>query len=290
MTEKLVALSGELAALVREARPSIVQVRARHGGPSTGVVWSADGAVVTTEHAVERDEGIEVTLADGTTVKATVTGRDPRTDVAVLAADATGLAVPAWAALDGVEVGNLGLVLARPGRTVRATLGIVSALGEEWHPPRGGRIDNYVETDAEMGPGFSGGLFVDAGGRALGMMSSALYRGRSIAIPTSTLKRVVASLLEHGEVQRGYLGIGVHPVRLKSRQALVIVSVQEGSPADRAGLFVGDVLLAFDGKETTHVMELFELLDDQRVGKTLTARILRGGEQRDLSVTVGTRA
>jgi serine protease DegQ len=289
-------LSNNLAAVVEGHTTGVVRVEARRRTPATGAVW-ADGVIVTTSHAVEREEGIEIAGPDGTSAPAEFVGRDHATDIAVLKTQATGLKPPTWSDLDGMRVGNLVLAVARPGRTVRASLGIVSALGGDWRTDAGGKIDRYLQTDLDLFPGFSGSLLSDVTGRVLGINTSALLRRHSLAVPTSTLKRVVESLLTRGRVQRGYLGIVSYPVRLPAAiekavgqsTGLLVAQVQADSPAEKSGLVLGDVLVAFQGKPVTHVGELFELLDEDRIGAEATARIVRGGEARDLKITVGAR-
>jgi S1-C subfamily serine protease len=266
--------------------------------PSSGVVWSAEGVIVTAHHAVERDEGIEVGLADGRSAAASLVGRDPTTDVAVLRAEASGLAAPAWGDPGAVRVGNLVLALSRPGRSVRANLGIVSVRGDSWRTPAGGRVDSYLQTDVARHPGFSGGLLLGVDGQGLGLNTSGLLRGLSLAVPAPTLARVVESILAHGRVRRGYLGLGTYAVRLPSglekqlgqASALMIVSVEPDSPAARAGLHMGDVLVSFDGHPVRHPLDLPPLLDGERIGAEVAARILRAGDARDVRITIGARA
>jgi len=294
----LVSLSNGLAGIVEVAGPSVVRVDARRRWPGSGIVWASDGIIITTDHLMEREDRIEVGLADGRTVPATLAGRDPTTDVAVLRAQATGLVVPAWADPDGLRVGNLVVALARPGRTVRARLGIVSALGETWRTPAGGEIDRYLQVDTRLAPGFSGGPLVDAGGKVRGLATSGLLRGMSLAIPLPTLRRVVGTLLAHGRVRRGYLGIAAHPVRLPGglRQqigqdrGLLVVSIEPDSPAERGGVLQGDVILTVDGQTTSRPDDLMAALGTDRVGATALLRLVRGGQVQELRVIIGERA
>jgi S1-C subfamily serine protease len=291
-------LSNALAAIVRAAGGHVVRVEARHRMPSSGIVWSAEGVVVTAEHTVEKDEDVTLGLPDGRSVPATLVGRDPGTDIAVLRAEASDLAVPDWAAVEELQVGHLVLSLMRPGRTARASLGVVTALGdEEWRAPGGGRLDRYLQVDIGLQWGFSGSLLVDARGRAVGLGTSGLLRRHAMVVPAATLRRVVESLLTHGRVRRGFLGIGAHPVRLPPdlaaregmRLGLILIAVEPGSAADQGGLRLGDVLLSFDGQPLEDPGQLHFLLHEDRVGTEVTVRILRGGEARDLRVTVGSR-
>src|SRR5512135_2670972 len=187
-------LSQNLAATVESAGAGIVRVEARSRVPASGIVWSADGVIVTAHHVVEEEETIPIGLADGRTVNAKLAGRDPTTDVAVLRAEATGLTPRGWADLSAVKVGHLVLALGRPGKSVMATLGVVSALGEAWRTPAGGQLDRYLQTDVVMYPGFSGGPLVDAGGQFIGLNTSALLRGMSMAVPATSLRKIVETL------------------------------------------------------------------------------------------------
>jgi S1-C subfamily serine protease len=297
MTQVLQDLSDALAATVEATGPSIVRVEARRRMPATGVVWSADGLIVTAHHVVERGSKISVGLPDGQAVAATLVGRDPTTDLAVLRVEAADLAPPTWAEPDALRVGHLVLALGRPGRTVQATLGVVSALGGSWRTRVGGQIDRYLRTDVVMYPGFSGGPLVNAPGRVVGVNTSALLRGTSLALPTTTVRRVVEDLVAHGGVRRGYLGVGTQPARLPKPLAgqlgqetgLLLVSVEPGSPAEKDGLFMGDTIVAFDGQPTRHHDDLLALLSGDRVGATVPIRIVRGGQVQELQVVVGER-
>lgn len=296
MSDVLLNLSNALAETVATAGRGIVCVEARRRLPATGIVWSADGVIVTAHHVVERDDNIHIGLPNGERVAAALVGRDPSSDVAVLRTDSTGLTALKSAAQDALRVGHLVLALGRPGKDVLATHGIVSALGDPW---RSGatEVDRYLQTDVVMYPGFSGGALVSVTGELLGMNTSAM-RDTSLAIPTTTLARVVDTLLKHGKVRQGYLGIGAQPVKLPSalrdqlgqETGLLIASVEADSPADRAGLLLGDTLVGLDGKTVRHMDDLAGLLSGDRVGKAFTAKIVRGGQIQELDITVGERS
>ncbi|MCH8339159.1 MAG: PDZ domain-containing protein, partial [Chloroflexi bacterium] len=202
----------------------------------------------------------------------------------------------ASAGLDDLSVGHLVLALGRPGRTVQATLGITSALGTSWRTAAGGSIDRYLQTDVVMYPGFSGGPLVDAKGKVLGLNTSAL-RGVSLTIPSLTVDRVVESILSHGRVQRGYLGVGVQPVNLPEALAeelgqetgLILISVEPDTPAEAGGLTLGDTLLSVHGEPVRRLDDLLSMLSADLVGEEVVVRILRGGDVRELKVTVGER-
>jgi S1-C subfamily serine protease len=298
VSELLVNVSDALAGIVGSTGQSVVQVEARRRLPASGVVWSPDGVIVTAHHVVQRDDQVGVGLPNGKTVAATLVGRDPTTDLAVLRAGATGLVAPEWGASDELRVGHLVLALGRPGRTVQATLGIISALGEGWRTPGGGQADRYLQTDVVMYPGFSGGPLVDASGRVLGLNTSALLRGISLTLPTPTVRRVVETLLSNGRMRRGYLGVGAQGVRLPASLAetlgqetgLLLVSVKPESPADRAGLLLGDTIVGLDNQPVRHMDDLSALLTGDRVGVAVPMRIVRSGQIQELEVVIDERA
>lgn len=294
MTVTMKELSDTLAGLVEAAGPHIVRVEARRRLPATGVVYSVDGLIVTSNHVVERDDDIQIGLADGSTQPATLVGRDPHSDVALLRVHAGGLDAATWEEPDQLRVGHFVVALGRPGQTVQATLGIVSALGTAWRTPSGGQIERYLQTDVAMYPGFSGGPLLTASGSFAGINSSALLRGISLTIPAPTLSRVVETLQTHGRMPRGYLGIGIQPVRLSDalRQqtgqetGLMVMSVEADSPAAAAGLLQGDILVGLDDKPVRQVDDLQSQLTGERVGKPTPLRVIRTGEVRELTVTL----
>lgn len=289
--------SAELSALVARAAKSVVSVDARRRGLASGLVWS-DGVVVTTSHAIERDEGLRVGLPSGEVVDATLKGRDPTTDLAVLTIAGRGAVVDAWRDLATLAVGELVVAVARPGRTPASTIGVLGHVADAWRTHGGGRVDRWIEGALELPGGFSGGVLTGADGRAIGLVTTGLVRGRSLAIPGSTITRVVSAVLARGQVQRGFLGLGSQPVRLPpaleakagQRSALIVMSVQPEGPAERAGVMIGDVVVALDGHATTDVGALVGLLDEDRIGKTAKLSLLRAGEPRELDVLVGSRS
>jgi len=290
-------ISNDLAAAVESASPVVVRVDARRRFPASGIVWSGDGVIVASHHTVRRDEGIIVGLADGRTLAASLVGRDPSTDLAVLRVQAGDLTPPRWADGATLRVGQLVLALGRPDDTLQASLGLLSALEDGWRTPAGGYVDRYIMSDLVMYPGFSGGPLLSAAGEVIGLNTSALLRGASLTVPAATLRRVVEALLAHGRVRRGFLGIGSQPVRLPDALAaalgqetgLLLVSVEPGSPADQAGLLLGDTLVALGDQRIRHMDDLQAALSADRVGQTVTARILRGGEVQERPVTIGER-
>jgi S1-C subfamily serine protease len=199
-----------------------------------------------------------------------------------------------------LKVGHLVVAVARPGEIgLSATMGAVSALGGAWRTWSGGRIDAFIRPDLTLYPGFSGGPLVDGSGRVVGLTTSGLSRSMPLAIPASTVSRVVEQLLTKGRVARGYLGLGMQPVRLpdslvsslslSSHKGLIVVSVESGGPAEKAGVLVGDVLIALGDAGLSDARDVQNLLDPDSVGKPITARLVRGGTLQEISVTVGER-
>ena len=297
MSEILSRLSDDLSETVNVAGKSVVRVEGRRRLPASGIVWSADGVVVTAHHILERDDNLKLGLPDGETVAAELAGRDPTTDIAVLRAQGAKLAPPGWTEPDDVRVGNLVLAVGRPGRTAQATLGIVSALGKSWRTSAGGQVDRYMQSDVAMYPGFSGGPLVDSSGHVIGLNTSALLRGLNVVLPVPTLRNVVDTLLAHGRVRRGYLGVSAQVARLpealepkqEQETGLLVVSVEPESPSDRGGMLMGDTILSLDGKRVRHLDDLLAHLSVDLVGATVPVQIVRGGKIQELKVTVSER-
>lgn len=305
-------LSDAMAQAVETVGASLVQVNARRRLPATGIVWSADGVIITSNHVVERDDNITVTTADGTSHDAELIGRDPQNDLAVLKVDAS-LTPANWGENEALKVGNLVLALGRPSEQVQATLGVVSALvsspvqGERQERrrrrKRGGRrmwrvlVDGYIQTDVVMYPGFSGGALIAGDGVVHGLNTSGFGRGVSVTVPVSTIRNTVNTLRQHGKMKQGYLGVGVQPARIPDNIAndldqetgLLVVSVETDSPAAKSGLLVGDILVSLDDESVEQLDELLSLLAGGRVGQDVTVQIVRGGNLQDVSVTIGER-
>jgi S1-C subfamily serine protease len=294
----LTALSNDLAAAVDTVGRSVVAVHARRRIPASGVVWQP-GVVVATHHTIQRDDDITVGLHDGSTVEATLAGRDPSTDLAVLRLAGTSSAQAAAVSPDTPRVGQLVLALGRPGASVTASLGIVSALGGEWRTWQGGTIDRFVRLDVAVYDGFSGGPLVDAAGRVVGVNTSGLARATALTVPAATVSRVAAQLLSRGYIARGWLGIATQPVRLpaalqqslgtEATIGLVVVNVEPDSPADRGGVLIGDILLAVDDRPVSDPGDVMAALGGDRIGQAIALRVARGGRDERLTVTVGER-
>ena len=297
MSKVVQQLSDGLADTVKAAGASLVRVEARRRLPATGIVWSADGLIVTANHIVRRDDKIRLGLPDESTVSAELVGRDPTTDIALLRAKTDGLTPLVQANIDEAAVGHLVLALGRPGRTVQATLGIISALGDQWRTPQGGELSRYLQTDVVMYPGFSGGALVTVGGELLGLNSSTIMNGLSLAVPGASLSRIVDTLATHGRVRRGYLGVSTQQVALPQnlreqmdqKSGLLIVNVEQDSPADKSGLLIGDIIVEFAEKKIQDHQQLVALLSGDRVGNNSPMHVIRGGEATKVKVTIGER-
>ena len=295
--DPLAALSGGLADLTEAGARHVVRVEGRRRGPSSGLAWAADGVVVTAHHALERDEEVAVGLPDGTTTAAEIVGRDPSTDLAVLRLPGGGLTPVTWAEDPAPRTGQLVLAVSRPGRSPRASLGLVARSAGEYRALRGGRIDRYLETSLDLHPGLSGALSLGPDGAALGLVTTGLVRAAAMIVPPATLRRIVKSLLAHGEIRRGYLGIATHPVALPPEArtqtgeelALLVARVEPDSPAARAGILLGDAILSVGEERLQDPGELWALLAEDRIGEAVTLRVLRGGAPREVQVTVGVR-
>jgi len=285
-------LSDDIASLVEKASKSVVRVDARRGRAGTGIVWDS-GLVLTANHVVEQEDDIQV-VADDKSTKATLVGRDPATDLALLKVD--GLSAPAMprAKVDDLRPGQIVLAIGRPG-SLKATFGTISSVSSSWRGWRGSEIEHLIQTNAPLYPGFSGGPLVDVDGRAVGMNSWVFGRGDGRAVAMDVAERVVASLKADGRIRRPYLGIGTQEVPLpeavkaKAKQdtGLLIVAVEPQSPADKAGLMQGDTLVALNGTTTNNLEDLYTGLRQAKVGATQTVRVIRAGELKELQVTVG---
>lgn len=294
----LETLSGELASAVDRIGDSVVRVDARRGNSSSGIVWSADGHILTADHAIEREENIQVHLGDGRSMQARLVARDPGSDLALIKVEATDLTPAEHAPEDSARIGSLVLAVGRPGPAgTMATLGIVSAAGGSWRTARGSQLERYVRTDATLYPGFSGGPLVDAAGRVVGVNSWTLSQGAGLAIPVS-VAATLAQALSQGGVKRAFLGVGTQVVPLPQQvrhqvggqeTGLIVLSLVSGGAAETGGLIIGDVLVALEGHGLSDAEDLQSQLTPDRVGRPAQLRIVRGGELRDLTVTLGTR-
>jgi serine protease DegQ len=295
--DALSALSDGMADAVEKISPAVVRVNGRRRRSGSGVVYAPE-MVLTASHVLEREEDLSVVDHGGKTLLARFVGRDPSTDLAVLRVE--GLDVePAKAAEGGARIGQLALAVGRSGRSdgPRASLGVVSSAGGPLRTWRGGRLERYVQTDATPYPGISGGALANARGNVLGVLTTGLSRGATLAIPADLAWRVAGTLSERGSPTRGYLGILSQPVRLPDAQGagltqrggLLVVGVEESSPAGQGGMMIGDIVATLDGQPVEDTEDLLVLLAGERVGRTVPVKVIRGGEPKTLEVTVGER-
>lgn len=293
--EILRALSDGMADAVEKAGRFVVRVNSRRRRGASGLVYGA-GTVLMADHSLQREEGITVEKGDGHKLPARILGRDPASDLALL--EVEGLEGDAATPAEEVaRVGQISLAVGRPGREgLRASFGVVSAVGGPLRTGRGTMMERYVQTDATPYPGFGGGPLIDVHGNVLGIITAGMMRGITLAVPADVAWQVAETLKSQGHVKRGYLGILSQPVRLPAAQqaegrsrGLLIVGVEEDSPAGRGGMLMGDILVGIEGESVEDTDELQALLTGERVGKEVGVEVIRGGEARTVRLTVGQR-
>jgi S1-C subfamily serine protease len=297
-TELLTTFSDSLADAVARVAPAVVQIHGRRR-PASGLVYSS-GVVLTMAGALGREDRLHVRRHDGQTLDAELVGWDPTTSLAVLRVQ--GLDTPAANVATAVpRVGHVALGIARSwSNAVTASAGIISVIGGPLPTGRRRAIDQVLRTNAPMHEGFAGGAFINTSGELLGVATAAAIRGLGVVIPAAIAWKTAATLLEHGQSKRGYLGIAGQPVRLPENQrpeatsgaspeALLVVGVTPGSPAVAAGVLVGDILLELDGHRLASPEDLLDLLVGDRVGREARLTIARGGTTKELRVTIGER-
>jgi S1-C subfamily serine protease len=294
-TNSLLALSHSLSGLVASVANGVIGVLSHGRLVASGFAWTADAAI-TASDALEADDEISLLLADGRTLAATLTGRDPSTDVAVISVpNGTLLPLPSSAAA-GVRVGGLVLAIGRGKEGVTANLGVVSTAGGPWQSLRGGSIDSLVRLDMRLEPRREGALVIDAEGASVGMAVLG-PRGRPLVIPMATIARIAPRLLTDGRIRRGYLGLGLQSLRLDealaqthalpSRRAIMVVSLDPNGPARAAGVHVGDIIISLDGEAVPGVRSLFARLTPESVGRDAELRMVRAGQIATTKVTIG---
>jgi S1-C subfamily serine protease len=291
----LASISNQMADAVATVSASVVQVQGRRR-PASGVVFASD-VVVTTARALGREDGLRVRTPDGRTIDAELAGWDPATRLAVLRAP--GLDVPAAAGADvPPRVGHLAFAVARSwSNSVTASFGTVAVIGGPLPIGGGHAISEIIRTTAPMHDGFAGGAFGDTSGRIIGIATAAEIRGLGVVIPVSIAWKSATDVLEHGQPKRAYLGLAGQPVPLPRQQrgldgpehAVLVVGVSADSPAEAAGILVGDLVLDFGSQPIRSPEDLLEALTSDRVGKAVLMKILRGGQPHEVTVTVGER-
>jgi S1-C subfamily serine protease len=294
-TSLLSSYSDAIADAVAAIAPSVVQVRGRRR-PVSGLVYD-DEAIITNARALGREDHLQVRVHDGRTIDAELAGWDPSTGLAFLRAPGLGVAAAVRSAA-APRVGQIALAVARSwSNAVTASAGIIAVIGGPLRTGRHRSIEQVIRTTVPMHEGFAGGPVIDAGGQVIGISTAAAIRGFEVAIPASIAWGTAAEVLKRGQPVRGFLGIAGQTVQLAEQrrggtdqeQALLIVGVTAGSPADAAGVLVGDILLRFDGHAIQSAEDLLNLLVGDRVGRAVPATLLRGGAPLEVALTVGTR-
>ena len=289
----LAELSARLSAAVAQVGEHVVAIHARRRIPSSGVIWR-DGVIVSASHTVRRDGDVRVRLSNGDDIQARVAGRDAATDLVVLrATDLKAQSVPR-ADVSAATVGSLVLAVGRPGRNVTASFGIVSADIEGWRGGLGARLDHLLRLDLAVYDGFSGGPLIAASGGIIGINNSAFARGGAATLPASIVDSVVDELLTRGHIRRPFIGVGVHPVALGStlvernklthNVGLVVISIADSQPADVAGILLGDVLVAVEGRYLEQPSDLVDALSSVPDGGSIRVTALRGGVAQEIIV------
>lgn len=285
MTEPspLVLLSSALSETIARAAPAIVSVHS-HRLRASGFVWKT-GLIVTADEALADEGGVEIQFADGSRRAATTAGRDHTTDIALLRFD--GDAAPVTFSTEVPALGSLAVVVAADRGTPTARLGMVALSGPAWRSLRGGEIDARIELDVRLRHSQQGGLVLNAAGAPFGM--AALGPRRVLTIPAATIARVATQLESSGRIARGYLGVGLQPVRLDDGTGAMVMNVDKAGPAATAGIRQGDVIVAVNGETLSGVRALSRGLGPQSVGSVVELTVHRGGQPLSFKVTVGER-
>ncbi|MBK3660453.1 serine protease [Bradyrhizobium diazoefficiens] len=279
----LSSLSSAIADVVARIAPSVVSVHS-HRSRSTGFVWKP-GLIVTADEALADEGDVQIVLADGSTAAARIVGRDHTTDIALLRADTN--VAPVKLASTIPALGTLSVVVATNRDASSATLGMVSLSGQGWRSLRGGEIDARIELDVRLRPSQEGGLALDASGEAFGM--AVLGPRRVLVIPTATIERVAAQLETRGRIARGYLGLGLQPLRLDDGIGAMVMNVDKAGPSAAAGIRQGDVIVAVNDQKLSGVRALLRTLGPASVGQVVDVAVRRGGEPASFKVTIGER-
>lgn len=303
MSSKLAAelsgISDALVDLISRSASGVVAVKAAAYRVASGIVLD-DGLVALADHSLRREDHVPVHTAGGQEVSATILGRDPSVDLAILKTEGLDLRPLPAADPDALKPGMLAAVV---GLTIdvgpSASLGILGAVGGSRRTWRGGTLDHFFRLDVNLYPSQSGAAVVTAEGQLIGMATPGLLRHSAVALPVKTIRRIADELLKEGRIRYGYLGVGLQPVRvpanLRSRisaapeSGLILLSVEPDSPAESAKLQVGDILISLNGKAVTDVEDLQMALRGDVVGQAVNALIIRGGEPIEVSITIAER-
>jgi len=312
--ELLDAYSSAVVSAARRASPAVVNIEVRHeapaagaprsrrhqprGGSGSGFIFTPDGFVLTNSHVVHGADAIDVTLSDGRSYAANLIGDDPETDLAVIQIDAPNLASVEFGDSTAIQVGQLVIAIGNPyGFQYTVTAGVVSNLARSFRSKNGRLIDNIIQTDAALNPGNSGGPLVDSQGRVIGVNTAIIPAAQGIcfAIPAATAQFVAGRLIRDGRIRRSYIGVAGQNVPLHRRvvrfynldveTGVLVVGIEPESPAGKAGLIEGDVIISLDDKPVRHIDDLQRLLTEEHVGVSVPLCVLRGTEKMTLSVT-----
>ncbi|MBV8570449.1 MAG: serine protease [Acidobacteriaceae bacterium] len=294
----LSGFSQALTDLVTRTAPSVVAVKAAPYRVVSGIVLEG-GLIAVTDHTLKREDRVSVHAFGGEEILASILGRDPSVDVAILKIDSGGGSPLPLADVTTLHAGTLAAVVgltADVGPT--ASLGILGAVGPSRRTWRGGTLDHFLRLDVNLYPSQAGAAVVTAEGKLIGMATGALLRQSGVALPVSTIRRVADELLKEGRIRYGYLGVGLQPVAVRSTRhklqnvpstGLIVLSVEPDSPADNAGVQIGDIFITLAGKPVMDVEELQMALRGDVVGRSVPATLLRGGEPLEVTITISER-
>ena len=299
MSKELIELSNALAQATDRAATNVVAVHTERRGSSSGVVLRT-GVIVTAEHALRRDEDIQVTLPNGRVVPATLAGRDPSTDIAVLKCADASDAAREFGDLAALKPGSLALVVGRTRASGPvAALGVISLVARERHTWADASLVPYIRLDVSLQPTAIGGAVVDSHGNTVGLATPRFAGFGAIAVPISSIIKIADTLLQKGHIPRGFLGVGLQPVRLpdglrerlqwKEKTAAIVMDVHPGGSADKAGIVIGDILISLGGQDVTRLQDIQVHLAGDAIGKTLPLKFIRGGSIQEGSIVVAQR-
>ena len=302
------AYSEAVAGAVERVSPSVVKIDVEHkgrraGGSGSGFVFTTDGFALTNSHVVNGAVAIRAVLADGRRVPATLVGEDPDTDLAVVRISADGVPAAVLGVSSTLRVGQVAIAIGNPfGFHATVTAGVVSALGRSLRAQSGRLIDDVLQTDASLNPGNSGGPLVNSRGEVIGVNTAMILPAQGIcfAIAVDLAQFVATSLIRHGRIVRGWIGVGGQNAKLRRHlvrrhelprdSGVLVLSVEKGSPAERTGLREGDVIVSLAGRPVAGVDDLHKLLTGNAVGVRVPITVLRNSEHLTLEVEPVTRA
>ncbi len=299
----LVSFSEAIENVADKVSQSVVSVRSKTRGIGSGVVWSSDGLIVTCNHIVRKLDELEVSFSNGKSFPAKVIGNDPYSDIALLKIQATGkndsvsLIPIEIGDSENLKAGQFVLALANPyGEYPSITEGIItserSSLGGGWW---GGITNNIVITDARLNPGYSGGPLVDVEGKMIGL-NAAYVSSRGIAIRASKVRNITDQLAKYGAIKIAYLGVVTDEISLprevgaqlepSQEEGLLVLSVEKDTPAKKAGLLLGDIIIGFDALPIANIQDLRrQLLNQDVIGKSVKLAIIRGEKKSEITIT-----